>query len=98
MNDGEETFERRVRENILAFLQWLRRPRLQAYMTISYVWVTLASVFVLESLALAINGFSVLQFVGPVTRFILASLIITAPIGGLFGLNGVLVHNRVWLQ
>ncbi|HEX6557340.1 MAG TPA: sensor histidine kinase [Ktedonobacteraceae bacterium] len=86
MNDRDESLERRVRENILAFLQWLRRPGLQAHMTISYVWVTVASVFVLESLALAINGFSVLQFTGPVTRIILASLIITAPIGGLFGL------------
>jgi signal transduction histidine kinase len=86
MNDREETFERRVRMNIYAFLHRLRRPGLQADMTISCVWVTVVAVFVLESLVLALNGFTVLQFTGPLTRIILITLVITAPIGGLFGL------------
>jgi signal transduction histidine kinase len=55
-------------------------------MTISYVWVTVAAVLVLEILVLALNGIGPLHFTGPLTRSVLISLVITAPIGGLFGL------------
>ncbi len=55
-------------------------------MTISYVWVTVAAVLVLEILALTLNGFSALQFTGPLIRIVLSSLVIAAPVGGLFGL------------
>jgi two-component system, NarL family, sensor histidine kinase LiaS len=55
-------------------------------MTISYVWVTVAAVLVLEILVLALNGIGPLHFTGPLTRSVLISLVITAPIGGFFGL------------
>lgn len=59
-------------------------------MTISYVWVTVAAVLVLETLALAINGIapgiSPWQFTGRLASSVLVSLLIAAPIGGLFGL------------
>jgi signal transduction histidine kinase len=59
-------------------------------MTISYVWVTVAAVLVLETLALAINGIApgmgLWQFTGRLASSILVSLLIAAPIGGLFGL------------
>ena len=63
-------------------------------MTISYVWVTVAAVLVLESLALVINGIAHQigpgigpgQFTGRLAGSVLLSLVIAAPIGGLFGL------------
>jgi signal transduction histidine kinase len=59
-------------------------------MTISYVWVTVAAVLLLESLAAALNGISPgigpWQFTGRLTSTLLVSLLIAAPIGGLFGL------------
>ena len=59
-------------------------------MTISFVWVTVAAVLVLETLALAINGIapgiSPWQFTGRLASTVLVSLLIAAPIGGLFGL------------
>ena len=63
-------------------------------MTISYVWVTVAAVLVLEILALAINGIAheippgigPLQFTGRLASSVLISLLIVAPVGGLFGL------------
>ena len=59
-------------------------------MTISYVWVTVAAVLVLESLAVVLNGISPgigpWQFTGRLTSTLLVSLLIAAPIGGLFGL------------
>lgn len=85
MSDKEEMLTSR-RKNIQIFLQWLRPRGLQADMTISYIWVTVAAVLVLEILALGINGIGPLHFTGPLTRSVLISLVITAPIGGLFGL------------
>lgn len=59
-------------------------------MTISYVWVTVAAVLVLETLALAINGIvpgiGPWQVTGRLISSVLVSLLIAAPIGGLFGL------------
>jgi two-component system, NarL family, sensor histidine kinase LiaS len=59
-------------------------------MTISYVWVTVAAVLLLETLALVING--IVPGIGPwqvtarLISGVLVSLLIAAPIGGLFGL------------
>jgi signal transduction histidine kinase len=77
-------------------------------MTISYVWVTVAAVLVLEILALAINGFggpgfnglSIGQVTGLLIRLSLYPLLIAAPIGALFGLittRGLVrrLHNLV---
>jgi HAMP domain-containing protein len=61
-------------------------------MTISYVWVTVAAVTVLEILALAINGIIPGRGIGPgqlsgrLISSVLVSLLIAAPIGGLFRL------------
>jgi signal transduction histidine kinase len=84
----------RRRKNIQIFLQRLRPRGLQAYITVSYVWVTVAAVIVLEILALAINGighgtgpgFSLQQYIVRSTSSILIPLLIAAPIGALFGL------------
>ena len=66
-------------------------------MTISYVWVTVAAVFLLEILALAINGIArgigPWQVTGRLASSILVSLLIAAPIGGLFGL--ITTHGLV---
>jgi two-component system, NarL family, sensor histidine kinase LiaS len=86
MHDKERTHERGGHKNTRPLFQWLRPRGLQADMTISYVWVTVAAVLVLEILALTLNGFSALQFTGPLIRIVLASLVIAAPVGGLFGL------------
>src|SRR5215467_16080767 len=85
MSDKEEMLtSRRI------CLQWLRPRGLQAHMTISYVWVTVAAVLLLESLAVALNGISPgigpWQFTVRLTSTLLVSLLIAAPIGGLFGL------------
>lgn len=89
MSDNEEMLTRK-RKNIRVFLRWLRPRGLQADMTISYVWVTVAAVLVLEILALAINGvgpeIGPWQFTERLTSSVLVSLLIAAPIGGLFGL------------
>jgi signal transduction histidine kinase len=59
-------------------------------MTISYVWVTVAAVLVLETLAFVINGINpeigLWQITGRLASSVLVSLLIAAPIGGLFGL------------
>jgi two-component system, NarL family, sensor histidine kinase LiaS len=86
MNNKERRFKQGVNRSTHPSLQWLRPRGLQAYMTISYVWVTVAAVLVLEILLLALNGIGPLHFTGPLTRSVLISLVITAPIGGLFGL------------
>jgi two-component system, NarL family, sensor histidine kinase LiaS len=89
MSDNEEMLTRK-RKNIRVFLRWLRPHGLQADMTISYVWVTVAAVLVLETLALALNGINPgigpWQFTGRLASSVLVSLLIAAPIGGLFGL------------
>jgi signal transduction histidine kinase len=89
MSDKEEMLTSR-RKNIQIFLQWLRPRGLQAHMTITYVWVTVAAVLVLETLALALNGINPgigpWQFTGRLASSVLVSLLIAAPIGGLFGL------------
>jgi signal transduction histidine kinase len=93
MSDKEEMLTSR-RKNIRVFLQRLRPRGLQADMTISYVWVTVAAVLVLEILALALNGFggpgpnglSIGQVTGLLIRLGLYPLVIAAPIGALFGL------------
>jgi signal transduction histidine kinase len=89
MSDNEEMLTSR-RKNIRVFLRWLRPHGLQADMTISYVWVTVAAVLVLETLALALNGIGPgigpLQVTGRLASSVLVSLLIAAPIGGLFGL------------
>src|SRR5215471_9099122 len=89
MSDKEEMLRSR-QKNIQIFLQRLRPRGLQAHMTISYVWVTVAAVLVLESLAVVLNGISPgispWQFTGRLTSTLLVSLLIAAPIGGLFGL------------
>lgn len=90
MNDKERTLKQGVSGNTLTSMQRLRPRGLQAYMTITYVWVTVAAVLVLETLALAINGINpgigLWQFTGRVASSVLVSLLIAAPIGGLFGL------------
>src|SRR6266566_1855297 len=90
MNDKERTLKQGVSENTLTSMQRLRPRGLQAYITITYVWVTVAAVLVLETLALAINGIDPgigpWQFTGRVASSVLVSLLIAAPIGGLFGL------------
>ncbi len=86
MLDKERTPERGGHKNAWQLAPWLRPRGLRAHMTISYVWVTVAAVLVLEILGLTLNGFSALQFTGPLTRIVLASLVIAAPVGGLFGL------------
>src|SRR6266704_1697389 len=93
-NDKDETPKRGVFKHIRPSLQWLRPRGLQADMTISYVWVTVAAVLVLEILVLAINGFggpgpnglSIGQVTGLLIRLGLYPLVIAAPIGALFGL------------
>jgi two-component system, NarL family, sensor histidine kinase LiaS len=59
-------------------------------MTISYVWVTVVAVLVLETLASVINGINPgigpWQFTGRLASSVLVPLLIAAPIGGLFGL------------
>ena len=55
-------------------------------MTISYVWVSVAAVLVLQILGLSLGGASLGQLMGEVFRGVLISLVIAAPIGGLFGL------------
>jgi two-component system, NarL family, sensor histidine kinase LiaS len=90
MKDKERTLKRGRSKNTLPSLRWLRPRGLQADMTISYVWVTVAAVLVLETLALAINGIAPgagpWQFTRRLASGILVSLLIAAPIGGLFGL------------
>jgi signal transduction histidine kinase len=94
MKDKARTLKRGRIKNTLSSLQWLRPRGLQADMTISYVGVTVAAVLVLESLALAINGIAhdtapgigPWQFTGRLASSVLVSLLIAAPIGGLFGL------------
>src|SRR5215469_6563144 len=95
MKDKERTFRGSSSRSSLPSLQWLRIPRgLQADMTISYVWVTVGAVLVLETLALAINGLAndiapgagPWQFTGRLAGGVLVSLLIAAPVGGLFGL------------
>ena len=55
-------------------------------LTVSYVWVTLASLLVLELLALVLNGVNLGQSTGQLIRLGLVALLLTAPIGGVFGL------------
>ncbi len=55
-------------------------------MALSYLWVTVASVLVLQILAFIINGFTVQQLTVPVVRTGLVVLVVVAPIGGCFGL------------
>jgi signal transduction histidine kinase len=94
MKDNERTDRRGKIKNIPPSLQRLRPRGLQADMTISYVWVTGAAVLLLEILALAIGGIthglapgiSPLQFTRGLASGVLLSLLIAAPIGGLFGL------------
>ena len=90
MNDNERTLKQGVSKNTLPSVQRLRPRGLQAYMTITYVWVTVAAVLVLETLALTINGINPgigpWQFTGRVASSVLISLLIAAPVGGLFGL------------
>ena len=92
MKEEERTLKRGASKNTLPFLYRLRPRGLQADMTISYVWVTVAAVTVLEILALAINGIipgrgiGLGQFTGRLASSILVPLLIAAPIGALFGL------------
>ncbi len=66
--------------------RWYNRWNLRTQMALSYVWVTVASVLVLQILAFLLMGFSLGQVTGPVTRTALVVLVVLAPIGGLFGL------------
>ena len=94
MKDNEKTLKRGRSKDTLPSLRWLRSRGLQADMTISYVWVTVAAVLLLEALALVINGIGheiapgigPLQVTGRLASSILLSLLIAAPVGGLFGL------------
>ena len=106
MKEEERTLKRGASKNTLPFLHWLRQRGLQADMTISYVWVTVAAVLVLETLALAINGIipgngiGLGQLSGRLISSLLVSLLIAAPIGALFGLvttRGLIrrLHNLV---
>lgn len=106
MKEQERTLKRGASKNTLPFLHRLRPRGLQAHMTISYVWVTVAAVTVLEILALAINGIipgrgiGLGQLSGRLISSLLVSLLIAAPIGALFGLmttRGLVrrLHNLV---
>jgi signal transduction histidine kinase len=94
MKDKERTPKRTRIKNSLPSLQRLRPRGLQADMTITYVWVTVAAVLVLEILAIAINGIArdtapgigPWEFTGRLASSVLISLLIAAPIGGFFGL------------
>ncbi len=94
MKDNERTLKRGGIQHTLSSVQRLRPRGLQADMTISYVWVTVAAVLLLEILALAIGGIThkltpivnPLQFTRGLASGVLISLVIAAPIGGLFGL------------
>ncbi len=66
--------------------RWYNQWNLRTQMALSYVWVTVASVLVLQILAFLLMGFSLGQVTGPVLRTALVVLVVLAPIGGLFGL------------
>ncbi len=55
-------------------------------MALSYIWVTAASLAMLQVLAFAINGFSLAQLPGAALRTAIIAVVVIAPIGGLFGL------------
>lgn len=55
-------------------------------MALSYIWVTAASLLVLQVLAFAINGFTLAQLPGAALRTAIIAVLVIAPIGGLFGL------------
>ena len=60
-------------------------PSLRIQLTFSYVWVTVISVMILEILAMLFNGVSLRQSAGQLLRVGIVLLLVTAPIGGLFG-------------
>src|SRR5215472_495276 len=94
MKDKERTLKRGRIKNIPSSVQRLRPRGLQADMTISYVWVSVAAVLLLEILGLVIAGIShgldpgsgPLQLTRGLVSGVLLSLVIAAPIGGIFGL------------
>jgi len=62
-------------------------------MTLSYIWVTVISVVVLQILAFIINGFTFKQLTLTVVRTGLVVLVVMAPIGSLFSL--ISTHSLV---
>ncbi len=66
--------------------RWYNQWGLRSQITFSYVWVTVASLLVLQILGFIANGFTFERFSVQVMRTGLLLLVIIAPIGGLFGL------------
>lgn len=65
---------------------WYNRWGIRTQMTLSYIWVTVLSVVVLQILAFIINGFTIRQLTVTVVRTGLVALVVMAPIGSLFSL------------
>ncbi len=65
--------------------EWVYRRGLRAQMALSYIWVTVLAVVVLQTWGFLINGYTPNRFYLPVIRTGLFVLLVAAPIGGAFG-------------